>query len=91
MFALTVSNKAVGSDWIAYLNGTEYYRGSTTDKLFPSPNIKFGSHTWNGGGDRSARMTVEWDNLRIYNKSLSAADIQALYRQDYPTAITKPR
>jgi hypothetical protein len=86
MFTLTVSNKAVGSEWTAYLNGTEYYRGSTTEKLLPSPNIKFGSHTWNEGGSRSARMTVEWDNLRIYNKSLSVADIQALYRQDSPNS-----
>ena len=49
MFALTVSNKVTGSDWVAYLNGTEYFRSSTTEKLFPNPNIKFGSHTWNAG------------------------------------------
>ncbi|NBT48518.1 MAG: DUF5011 domain-containing protein, partial [Actinobacteria bacterium] len=86
MHALTILNTSTGSDWVAYMNGVEYARGSTTGKLFPSPNIKFGSHTWNGGGDRSARMTVEWDNLRIYNKSLSAADIKALYRQDSPNS-----
>ena len=65
MFALTVSNKVTGSDWVAYLNGAEYFRSSTTEKLFPNPNIKFGSHTWNAGSSRSARMTVEWDNIRI--------------------------
>jgi hypothetical protein len=88
MHALTIVNTSAGSDWVAYMNGVEYARGSTSDKLFPSPNIKFGSHTWNGGGARSARMTVEWDDLRIYNKSLSAAEIRALYLKDSPNPDT---
>ncbi|NDB96024.1 MAG: DUF5011 domain-containing protein [Verrucomicrobia bacterium] len=33
-------------------------------------------------------MTVEWDNLRIYNKSLTQAEIQALYAQDLPFTDT---
>jgi hypothetical protein len=84
MHALTILNTSTGSDWVAYMNGVEYARGSTSDKLFPSPNIKFGSHTWGGGQVRSARMTVEWDDLRIYNKSLSAAEIRALYLKGSP-------
>jgi formylglycine-generating enzyme required for sulfatase activity len=88
MHALTIVNTSAGSDWVSYMNGMEYARGSTSDKLFPSPNIKFGSHTWGGGGGRSARMTVEWDDLRIYNKSLSAAEIRALYLKDSPNPDT---
>jgi hypothetical protein len=88
MFTMTISNNLTGSDWVQYLNGTETARGSTSQKLLPNANIKFGKHTWNAGAAQSARMTVEWDNLRIYNKSLSAAEIQALYLQDAPNTDT---
>ncbi|NDB96447.1 MAG: DUF5011 domain-containing protein, partial [Verrucomicrobia bacterium] len=82
MFTMTISNNLTGSDWIQYLNGTEIARGSTSQKLLPTANIKFGKHTWNGGAAQSARMTVEWDNLRLYDRTLSPLEVGQLYQQD---------
>ena len=69
MFTMTISNNLTGSDWVQYLNGAETARGSTSQKLLPTANIKFGKHTWNAGAAQSARMTVEWDDLRLYDRT----------------------
>jgi hypothetical protein len=75
MVTLTISS----TEYAAYLNGVEFDRRALDGSLFPSPNIRFGSHTWNQGSGSSARMDVEWDDMRIYNRALSSAEITQIY------------
>lgn len=67
------------SEYVAYLNGVEFDRRSLEAPLLPSPNVRFGSHTWWSGGGSSSRMDVEWDDMRIYERALSAAEVTTLY------------
>lgn len=67
------------SEWIAYLNGTEFQRMALSANPFPSQNVQFASHTWNNGSGKSARMTVEWDDMRIYNRALSSTEVSQIY------------
>ena len=67
------------SEWIAYLNGIEFQRMSLTSNPFPTQNVQFGSHTWNNGAGKSARMTVEWDDMRIYDRELSSTEVAQIY------------
>jgi hypothetical protein len=38
-----------------------------------------GGHWWNGGGSHSTRFNGIFDDVRIYNRPLSEAEIQELY------------
>ena len=75
MITLTVSD----TEYAAYLNGIEFDRRGIDGALLPTPNIRFGSHTWNTGSESSARMDVEWDDMRIYDRALSSAEVSSLY------------
>jgi len=75
MVTLTISS----TEYAAYLNGVEFDRRALDGALFPSPNIRFGSHTWNPGSGSSARMDVEWDDMRIYDRTLSSAEVTQIY------------
>jgi len=78
MITLTVSS----TEYAAYLNGVEFDRRTLDGALFPSPNIRFGSHTWNPGSGSSARMDVEWDDMRIYDRALSSTEVSNLYTNE---------
>ena len=67
------------SEWVAYLNGTEFQRMELTSNPFPAQNVQFASHTWNNGSGKSARMTVEWDDMRIYDRALTSAEVTQIY------------
>jgi len=67
------------SEWVAYLNGSEFQRMALTANPFPTQNVQFASHTWNNGGGKSARMTVEWDDMRIYDRALSSLEVAQIY------------
>jgi hypothetical protein len=75
MITLTVTS----TEYVAFLNGVEFDRKTLDVPLFPNSHIQLGSHTWNGGGGMSARMDVEWDDMRIYNRALSSAEVTTLY------------
>jgi hypothetical protein len=75
MITLTVTS----TEYVAFLNGVEFDRKTLDAPLFPSSHIQLGSHTWNGGGGMSARMDVEWDDLRIYDRALTSAEVTTLY------------
>ena len=38
-----------------------------------------GRHWWSGESQSSTRLTCVFDDVRIYDRALSAAEVQALY------------
>ena len=70
---------------VAYFNGTKVGEASGTFPLFPVSVGALGRHWWNGGGSSAARMSATFDNVRIYSRALSDADVQQLYSNDGPT------
>jgi hypothetical protein len=67
----------------AYLNSIK--TGSTnnvTVSPFPMVNSAIGRHWWAGGANSAARMTMDVKNCRIYNRALSAAEVQQLYQYE---------
>lgn len=63
----------------AFLNGVMVGSTNVTVNPFPTANRAIGKHWWNGGSDSSARMTMNVKNFRIYNRALSASEVQQLY------------
>lgn len=45
-----------------------------------------GTHSWGNGSATSTRFVGSIDNLRIYNRALSDAEVQALYQAEAPPA-----
>ena len=78
MITLSVTS----AEYIAYLNGVEFDRRALDGSLFPSSNVRFGSHTWWSGGGSSSRMDIEWDDMRIYDRSLSSSEVLQLYQTE---------
>jgi hypothetical protein len=70
---------ATSGEYVAYLNGVEFDRRALDGSLFPSSNVRFGSHTWWSGGGSSSRMDIEWDDMRIYDRALSSTEVSNLY------------
>jgi len=66
----------------AFLNGVMEGSTNVTVNPFPTVNRAIGKHWWNGGSDSSARMTMNVKNFRIYNRALSASEVQQLYTID---------
>lgn len=75
MITLTVTS----TEYVAFLNGVEFDRKALDAPLLPNAHIQLGSHTWNGGGGMSARMDVEWDDMRIYDRALSSTEVAQIY------------
>jgi hypothetical protein len=75
MITLSVTS----GEYVAYLNGVEFDRRALDGSLFPSSNVRLGSTTWWSGGGSSSRMDVEWDDMRIYERALSSAEVSTLY------------
>lgn len=63
----------------AYYNGEKVGELSATFSVFPVTTAALGRHWWNAGASSSARMSATYDNVRIYSRALSDADVQALY------------
>ncbi|MCW5550624.1 MAG: LamG domain-containing protein [Verrucomicrobiae bacterium] len=64
----------------AYLNGI--MTGSTnnvTVNPFPTVNSAIGRHWWAGGANSSVRMTMNVKNFRVYNRALSAFEVNELH------------
>ncbi|NOS71676.1 MAG: LamG domain-containing protein [Verrucomicrobia bacterium] len=61
-----------------YLNGTKIYETNVFyTNIFPAPYNALGRHWWDTGS--SARMSVTYDNVRIYGRALSDSEVQQLY------------
>lgn len=61
-----------------YLNGSKIYETNVSyGAVFPAPLSALGRHWWPSGS--SARMSITYDNVRIYNRALSDSEIQQLY------------
>ncbi len=63
----------------AYLDGKPMGEATAVFELFPVSVAAVGRHWWNGGSSSSARMSATVDNLRLYQRTLSAAEVEALY------------
>ncbi len=77
-FALTYGAGSVR----AYLDGKQVGEAAAVFELFPVSVAAMGRHWWNGGSSSSARMSATVDNLRLYQRTLSAGEIEALYAFD---------
>ena len=62
-----------------YFNGSKIYETNVfINNIFPAPYNALGRHWWDTGS--SARMSVTYDNVRIYNRALTDQEVQQLYR-----------
>ncbi len=82
MWTVSLESDGSSTQWSTYLNGESVGSGSIAADLFPSVNVVFGAHTWDGGASGSARMDVDWDDMRIFDRELSASEIEWLYGYD---------
>ncbi len=66
----------------AYLDGKPVGEAAAVFELFPVSVAAVGRHWWNGGNSSSARMSATVDNLRLYQRTLSAAEVEVLHAFD---------
>lgn len=80
----------------AYYNGAKVGEAFITTNIFPAARAALGRHWWAGGSGSSARMSATFDNVRIYGRALSDADVSQLYVTDQlppqplPTIASQP-
>jgi hypothetical protein len=60
-----------------YLDGQFVINVPTDVNLSSWELVTFGRKYWDSGS--SARMTVEWDDMRIYDRALSSTEVSNLY------------
>ena len=70
----------------AYFNGTKVGESVITFTGFPMSRASLGRSWWSGGSGSSARMSATYDNLRIYNRTLSESEVLQLYASEAPSA-----
>lgn len=102
-FPYSVSNWAqFGASWqqlllaysptncTAYLNGIKIGSTNITVNAWPMVNAAIGHHWWNQPGDAnsSSRMTFDVKDFRIYNRALSASEVQQLYAIEYGPIVS---
>lgn len=63
----------------AFLNGEKLGEASVTFGGFPVSHAVMGRHWWSSGGASSARMSVTYDDVLIYNRALTDNSVAALY------------
>lgn len=63
----------------AYINGTLVGTTNVAFTFTPTSYNAIGRHTWDNGGDYSARLTASLSHARIYNRALSSNEVQQLY------------
>jgi hypothetical protein len=80
----------------AYFNGTKVGEQLIAVNVFPVTRAGLGRHWWSGGAGSSARMSVTLDNVRVYSRTLTDADVQQLYATETsppsptPTITSQP-
>jgi hypothetical protein len=75
----------------AYYNGGKVAEPFFTVNAFPVTRAAIGRHWWSGGAASSARMSVTIDNVRIYKRALSDAEMGQLYlAESAPPVVTPP-
>ena len=99
-FPLTITNYAAWKQLVVtcsptncslFLNGLSVGNTNVTVSPFPTVNSAIGRHWWAGGANSSARMTMDVKNFRMYNRGLSASEVQQLYAyESTPQPITPP-
>lgn len=50
--------------------------------IFPVTKAALGRHWWNSGASSSARMSATYDNVRIYNRTITANEVADLYGRE---------
>jgi hypothetical protein len=65
-----------------YINGTKVLGTNITITAFPVGHAALGRHWWNGGASSSARMSATYDDVRIYSRALSDAEVTQLYEYE---------
>ncbi|NDH17032.1 MAG: LamG domain-containing protein, partial [Opitutae bacterium] len=74
-----------GSTNTGYLNGTLVATGSWSIPVSDTADIAaLGRHWWSGGSGSSTRLVAVFDDLRIYDRSLSGTEVGLLYQ--YPNS-----
>jgi N-acetylneuraminic acid mutarotase len=64
-----------------YLNGNSVSSGSWTRPTSTTFNFSaINKHWWEDGSQSSTRLTAQFDDVRIYNRALSATEVQYLYQ-----------
>jgi hypothetical protein len=63
----------------AFVNGVKIGEGAGTFTGFPVATAALGRHWWSAGGASSARMSATFDDVLIYNRALSDAEVSQLY------------
>ncbi len=72
--------------FVCYVNGSNIYQTNVFySNIFPAPYNALGRHWWPTGS--SARMSVTYDNVRIYKRALTDAEAQELYVVDRPDRV----
>ncbi len=62
-----------------YLNGSKIYETNVFyTNIFPASYGALGSHYWDNGNSSCARMSVTYDNVRIWNRVLTDQEVQQL-------------
>jgi hypothetical protein len=63
-----------------YLNGNSVSSGSWARPTSTTFNFSaINKHWWDDGSQSSTRLTAQFDDVRIYNRALSATEVQYLY------------
>jgi hypothetical protein len=66
----------------AFVNGEKVGEKFITANGFPFARAALGRHWWGAGSSSSARMSVTYDNVRIYSRTLTDSEVQALYQNE---------
>jgi formylglycine-generating enzyme required for sulfatase activity len=69
-------------DFRGYLNGVLVFQENTSISPFPVNQAAMGRHWWDSGSSSSARMSATFDNVRVYGRALSGADVSAIYQTE---------
>ncbi|NBS79689.1 hypothetical protein EBS57_07755 [bacterium] len=71
---------------VAYVDGVRLGSLATSLSPFPIDNNRSAvARHWWGGGQSSARLTATFDNLRVYSRDLTDAEVAQLYSQEVGT------
>lgn len=68
-----------GSTWQTYFNGTLVSQGDLLRPITDMGSLRIGAHTFGANEDGGYNMVGSIDDMRIYQRSLSSADIQSLF------------
>lgn len=78
----TNPNSTTPANYALYVNGTSYSLDNGSSYVTYSGNSRIG---YDGGGDNGSDATI--DDVRVYNRALSAAEVKTLYQTSTGTHI----